>query len=148
MVAVVVLILSQRLSRTETDRPSATLLIIGCVLFGLGFVIYYLLPLSLLSSNIYLLLNIFFLLLILMLLGLVILASNLQPVLEWCFMWLCFFWEQPAVRSVAIRNFDAHRRRNAKTAIMFSISLAFMIFLQVGTVVGRLSSSFSFSLAR
>ncbi len=120
-----------KLSRTETDRPSATLLIIGAVLFALGFVIYYLLPLALLSSNIYLLLNIFFLLLILMLVGLVVLASNLQPVLEWCFMWGCFFWEQPAVRSVALRNFDAHRRRNAKTAIMFSISLAFMIFLQV-----------------
>ena len=120
-----------KLSRTETDRPSATLLLVGLALFGLGFVIYYLLPLSLLSSNIYLLLNIFFLLLILMLFGLVILASNLQPLLEWCFMWLCFFWEQPAVRSVALRNFDAHRRRNAKTAIMFSISLAFTIFLQV-----------------
>lgn len=120
-----------KLSRSDTDRPSVTLLIIGAVLFGLGFVVYYLLPLALVSSNIYLLLNIFFLLLILMLIGLVILASNLQPVFEIIYLWLLFFWEKPAVRHIAMRNFDAHRRRNAKTAIMFAISLAFIIFLQV-----------------
>lgn len=120
-----------KLSRSDDGRPSVSLLIIGSVLFALGFVVYYLLPLALVSSNIYLLLNIFFLLLILMLVGLVILASNLQPLLEICYMWLLFFWEKVAVRQIALRNFDAHRRRNATTAIMFAVSLAFIIFLQV-----------------
>ncbi len=105
----------------------------------MGFVIYYLLPLALVSSNVYLLLNLFFLVLICMLFGLVVLASNFQPVLEWLFMWGLFFWERAAVRTVALRNFDAHRRRNSKTAIMFAIALAFLIFLSV-TFSAQISS--------
>lgn len=120
-----------KVTRSNAAAPSGPLIIIGLVLFGLAFIVYYLLPLSLLSSNIYGLLNIFFLVLIAMLIGLVVLASNLQPLLERLFFWIFFFWEQAAIRTMSLRNFDAHRRRNAKTALMFAVSLAFIIFLSV-----------------
>lgn len=120
-----------KITRASTTIPSLTLIIIGIVLAALGFIIYYLVPYGLVTSNFYLVLNVFFLILLGMLFGLVVLASNLQPLLEWGYLWLFFFWEKRAVLSVTQKNFDAHRRRNAKTSIMFAISLAFIIFLSV-----------------
>ena len=120
-----------KLTRSDSAVPSGPLLVIGLVLFGLAFVVYYLLPLALLATNLYALLNIFFLVLIAMLVGLTVLASNLQPLLERLFTWIFFFWEHSAIRSLTLRNFDAHRRRNRNTALMFSVSLAFILFLSV-----------------
>lgn len=113
-----------------------------------GFLIYYVLPLALLSSNFALLLNIFFFIILGMLLGcghlssffffnthhphsLVLLALNLQPLLERYFAKLVFFWENVGVRALLVKNMIAHRRRNRKTTLMYSLSLAFIIFITV-----------------
>lgn len=120
-----------KLTRTDDARPSVTLIVSGLAMFALGFLIYYVLPLALVTGNGYLLLNLFFLILLAMLAGLVVLALNLQAWLEWGITWLVFWWEHASVRTVTLRNFEAHRRRNAKTALMFAVSLAFIIFLSV-----------------
>eukprot|EP00760_Papus_ankaliazontas_P035632 PhM_4_TR7943/c0_g1_i1/m.53665 len=104
---------------------------IGAVLAVFGFMIYYLFPMSLLQSNLALLFYIFFGVLIGMLLGLVLLALNFQAVLERGITALCFFWEKRAIRKLIIKNLIAHRLRNRKTTLMYSLSLAFILFITV-----------------
>ena len=59
-------------------------------LFGIS--IYYFLPLSLLSFNFALLINIFFWILIGMLVGMILLSLNVQYLLEKTIVHLFFFW--------------------------------------------------------
>ncbi|KAJ3055820.1 hypothetical protein HK097_009124 [Rhizophlyctis rosea] len=106
----------------------------GILMAGLGFTIYYLLPLALVSRNMELMFDLFIGLLIGMLLGLVLLASNFQPLAERVLlrgMFLVFFWESGAMHRIIKKNLLAHRRRNKKTATMFSFGLGFLIFLSV-----------------
>ena len=106
----------------------------GLVMAGLGFTIYYLLPLALVSANMELMFDLFIGLLIGMLLGLVLLTSNFQPLVERILLkslFLILFWEGGAMRRIILKNLLAHRRRNKKTATMFSFGLGFLIFLSV-----------------
>ncbi|KNC50523.1 uncharacterized protein AMSG_00684 [Thecamonas trahens ATCC 50062] len=70
------------LERNEDGKVSWALVVTGSTLAVFGFLVYYLLPLALLSFNLTLLLNIFFGLLIGMLLGLALLALNFQHMIE------------------------------------------------------------------
>jgi hypothetical protein len=79
---------------------------------------------------------IFFLILVGMLLGLSLLAFNLQRFLEiiivYVFLyWLGFIWNLKPVLQMVFKNLTAHRMRNKMTSIIFSISLGFLIFLIV-----------------
>jgi len=88
-------------------------------------------PLSLLSFNLSLLAYLFFSILLLMLMGMVVLSLNLEHFIETGLTYLFFFWEYTIVRSLVLKNLMAHRLRNRKTAVMFSMSLAFIIFVSV-----------------
>jgi hypothetical protein len=102
---------------------------VGVTLFG--FLIYYLLPLALVSFNLTLFFNLFFALLIGMLCGLVFLALNAEHFLELVVMSLFFYWERRAITSVVLKNHVAHKLRNRKTTIMFALSLSFILFIAV-----------------
>ncbi|EFA79184.1 DUF214 family protein [Heterostelium album PN500] len=119
------------IERSEDSSFSSSVAIIGLLLSAFGFGIYYIFPLSLLSFNLALLLNMFFLLLIAMLLGLILLALNLEHLLERLIVFVFLFWEKKAIPSLVIKNLVAHKMRNRKTAIMYAISLAFIIFVNV-----------------
>jgi len=44
---------------------------------------------------------------------------------------LFFFWTSATFQTVIIKNLVAHKLRNRKTAIMYALSLGFVIFLSV-----------------
>ena len=42
-----------------------------------------------------------------------------------------FFWTGSAFRTVIVKNLVAHKLRNRKTALMYALSLGFVLFLNV-----------------
>ena len=108
----------------------------GMIVFGIiaviyGMCIYYFLPLSMLSFNFKLILEIFFAILLGMLFGLSLLAFNLQRFIEMIFTYVFLFWEKKSMKSMIIKNLAAHKARNKMTSIIYSIALGFIIFLIV-----------------
>eukprot|EP00005_Dracoamoeba_jomungandri_P012127 CAMPEP_0174265284 /NCGR_PEP_ID=MMETSP0439-20130205/25948_1 /TAXON_ID=0 /ORGANISM="Stereomyxa ramosa, Strain Chinc5" /LENGTH=1033 /DNA_ID=CAMNT_0015351673 /DNA_START=86 /DNA_END=3184 /DNA_ORIENTATION=+ len=122
---------SVKLERSENSNFGSSLVITGSLLAVMGFSIYYVMPLSLLTLNFTLLLNLFFLLLVGMLLGLVILSINLEPLLEKIIVGTLLVWEKVAVTTIVLKNLIAHRRRNRKTSVMYAMSVGFIIFLMI-----------------
>jgi antibiotic biosynthesis monooxygenase (ABM) superfamily enzyme len=97
-----------------------------------GFCIYYLLPLSLLSLNLELLVNLFVALLFGMLLGMVLLSLNLVTILQSALVVvLVQWWEADIVGQLVRKNLAAHRERHRKTVIVFAVAVAFIVFLNV-----------------
>eukprot|EP01132_Coremiostelium_polycephalum_P001224 gene1224-1547_t len=119
------------IERSEDNSFSSSVAIIGLLMASFGFGIYYIFPLSLLSFNLALMLNMFFMLLIAMLLGLVMLSLNVEHILERITVFIFLFWEKKAITSIVLKNLVAHKLRNRKTAIMYAISLGFIIFVNV-----------------
>jgi ABC-type antimicrobial peptide transport system permease subunit len=113
------------------DSGSWTSILIGFGLSVFGAVIYYVLPYGLISANLPLLMNIFLFILIGMLLGLVMIALNLQHMLERFLGWLFLFWESRGIRNLVVKNLVAHRKRNQKTSILYALSLGFIIFINI-----------------
>jgi ABC-type antimicrobial peptide transport system permease subunit len=108
-----------------------TRIMVGFGLSFFGAIIYYILPFGLLSANLALLMNIFLFILIGMLLGLVLVALNLQHMLERSLAMLFFFWESRGIRNLVVKNLVAHRKRNQKTSILYALSLGFIIFINI-----------------
>jgi hypothetical protein len=131
--------------RASVQRASMALLAIGTLLTVAGILIYYGLPAALVSSDTTLLFNIFLVLLASMMIGLVLLALNLQPLLEGLLVWLAFLlmpWESGAMSSLVWKNLQAHRLRNRKTAITYATALGFIIFLAVAVNIQLSTSSY------
>jgi hypothetical protein len=108
----------------------------GYVTFGVistlyGMSIYYFLPLAFLSFKLSLILKIFILILVGMLLGLVMLAFNLQRFVEILFTHVMLCFEKKSMKKMVQINLTAHRERNKMTSIIYSMSLGFIIFLIV-----------------
>ncbi|KAH3743486.1 DUF214 family protein [Pelomyxa schiedti] len=132
------------MERAEPGKINWTLILVGMVLTVFGFGIYYVLPSSLLANNFQVMLNMFFLLIMSMLLGLVLLSLSLETLLEKIFCWLFFFWDHTAIVHILMKNLIAHKLRNRKTTIMYSVSLSFIIFIFVA--YNMQVSSFQYSL--
>ena len=101
----------------------------GALTVIIGIIVYYGLPLSLLELNASLILTIFFILLFGMLLGLVLIATNLQPFLEQALIYVVLFWEKHSMRAVLRKNMVSHRKKNRLTAIVYALALGCIIFL-------------------
>ena len=99
------------------------------VAFGVS--VYYLLPKALLSFDIALLLLIFFWILMGFLVGMILLALNLQHFLERLFVKIFFFYAGVSFKTLIVKNLIGHKMRNQKTAIMYALSLGFVIFITV-----------------
>ena len=106
-------------------------LIFGIIVVAYGFTIYYLLPLSLLSLNLGLVLQVFFCILLSMLLGLCMLAINIQKPMEKLLTYIILACETRSMRRMVLNNFKSHTSRNKLTSTIFSMALAFIIFLLV-----------------
>ena len=74
--------------------------------------IYFGLPLSILANNIGLILTIFFIILMGLLLGLVMLATNLQSAFEFLLMHILLFWETNALKMILKKNMVNHKQKN------------------------------------
>jgi len=117
------------LDKSKSGNTSYIMFGTIAVLYGLS--IYYFLPLAMLSFNFSLILKIFFFILIGMLMGLSLLAFNLQRFLEIVFTYVFLFFEKKSMKMMVIKNLSAHRMRNKMTSIIYSIALGFIIFLVV-----------------
>ncbi len=117
---------------SAADSEKKSLIIFGFLVFLYGISIYYFLPLSMLSMNWGLLLFILLLILLGMLTGLIILSVNMEYIIQKVIVCLFFFWTQAATRILILKNLTAHRIRNRKTAIMYSLSVGFFILVDVG----------------
>jgi len=106
------------------------------VLFGAaitlyGVTIYYTLPLALMSMNLSLVSQVIIFILVGLLFALVLLAFNIQPMMERFLskVFLCF--EIKSMRLMAVKNLSAHRNRNQMTALIYSLALGFLMFLSI-----------------
>lgn len=117
-------------SAVKSEKNS--LIIFGFLVFLYGISIYYFLPLSMLSMNWGLLLFILLWILLGMLTGLIILSINLEHIIQKTIVVLFFFWTHTANKILILKNLTAHRIRNRKTAIMYSLSVGFFILVDVG----------------
>lgn len=117
------------ISRSDSEPIYWSIVLIGSILFLFGFFIYYEFPLALVSSDLSLLLSIFFAMLIGMISGLVLLSINLNSIFEKIVCYIFFWWESEHIITLTLKNLVAHRMRNRQTSLMYSISLAFVIFV-------------------
>lgn len=104
-------------------------LLLGSVAVVFGISIYYGLPFAMLELNFGLLLTIFFAILIGLILGLVLIAINLQGTLELILMHLLLFWETKAIKALLRKNMVSHKKKNQLTAIIYALTLGCIIFL-------------------
>ena len=104
------------------------------ILIVFGFFTYYLAPYAFVYSNyslFYIILNI---VLVFMIIGLTLLSNLLRKPLERFVLLiiLVIFGKYKTLRSVIMKNFQAHQSRNKSTSLMFTIALAFLIFAGSG----------------
>jgi ABC-type antimicrobial peptide transport system permease subunit len=124
-----------KIRRNDTSELNGSMFGLGLLLFVFGFLIYYLFPTGLIVMNLSLIFYIFFAVLIGLLAGLVLLALNFERVCQVCVSYLLLFWESKAVFSFMQKSLSAHRRRNRKTTLMYSLSLAFVVFITVAVQI-------------
>lgn len=117
-----------RLSQLGLDVWQTALAIL---LIVVGFITYYLIPYSFTFRNFALFLGLLNAILLGMLLGLCILAQMIQPYLERLMLHLIICGDHRRLKNVVRKNLSGHGSRNKKTAQMFTICLAFVIFAGV-----------------
>ena len=115
----------------KDDGELTTQVLGGCLVVVYGLTIYYFLPISLMELNLQLILMIFFLILLGMLVGLTLLTSNLQRVLEIIMTHVLLVFEKKSYRDMVLKNLSAHKLRNKLTSLIFAMALGFVIFLIV-----------------
>ena len=86
---------------------------------------------ALLSLNLGLILNVFFIILGALIFGLTLLVSNLRGFIEVIMTYLLFFWERESMRELIKKNLIAHKRTNKLTSIIYALTLGCVIFLCV-----------------
>ena len=127
---------------------SLTQVVISIIMIVVGFLVYYLIPYAFTYNNFALFLGVLQVILLSMVLGLCLVASTTQPWIERGVLWLIVWGSDAKLLGLMNKNMSAHRPRNQKTALMFTLSLGFMIFagasfsLQAATVADTISSVF------
>lgn len=97
-----------------------------------GLMIYYLLPKSLITLNLGLLLTIFFTILMGLLVGLILLSYSFQYILEQIVAYVTFFWLNKVDFILTLKNLSSHRFKNRRSSILYALSVSFVIFVSVG----------------
>jgi len=123
--AVFVNILNKKQANT---RP---MVLVGLSITIYGVTIYYLLPLALLSMNLTMVSQIIIFILVGLLFALTLLAFNTRSFVERVCTWIFLFFEQASIKAMVLKNLAAHRRRNQMTALIYSLSLGFLLFLSI-----------------
>lgn len=108
-----------------------SLLLFGIVAVSFGFGVYYLLPLGLVSFNLSLSLSVSLAILFGMIFALALLTVNLMQILNVMVARFCLFFESSSIRLTVLKNLVAHRDRNRMTALVFSLTLGFILFLNI-----------------
>lgn len=100
----------------------------GVLTTGYGFIVYYFMPLAMISDDLGMLLRIFSFLLFCLGVGLCVLSINLERSLETFLVW-SFFWEPESFKRLLNNNLRAHMSRNKLTTLIYSFAFAFIMFV-------------------
>ena len=84
-------------------------IIFGLITFLYGLGMFYVLPLSLLSMKISLILGVFLFILMGLIFGLTLLAINMQTLVEVALTHLVLFWEKPSMKKMIQSNLRTHQ---------------------------------------
>ena len=116
--------------KLENLGVSPTTLIAAITLIIIGFLTYYMAPISFLLFDIQLFLFIMIAILITMLLGLIILTQLLVPYLQKLILKIIMFFsfKDRNLHLIVIKNLEGHKRRDQQVSIMFMVALGFVIF--------------------
>lgn len=121
---------SNRVGAASAQLPWPLLLAAAAVaLFGGA--IYYLLPFALITGDVRLLADLLAFVLLGLLLGLLMLAGGMQPMLEWVLLKLTTPCQPASLRQQIRHNLWAHRARNKAAARIYSMAVGFVIFIDV-----------------
>jgi hypothetical protein len=98
---------------SENGKPDhAPYLAFGALSVAYGVSVFVFLPLALLNFNLGLMLTLFFMILLGMILGLSMLATNIQPLLENLIVKTLLAWETVATKQLILKNLTVHRPNN------------------------------------
>jgi len=103
----------------------------GVIMIIYGLSIYYFLPLSLLALDLQLMLWIMLSILLAIIVGLIIISLNIMHPLEKLLVYIFLFYEKASMKFLIIKNMIAHKFRNQRTGIIYSLSLGFLLFAVV-----------------
>lgn len=110
---------------------SVTQIVAGVMLVVLGVVTFYLVPSSFINHNLSLFFFVFNMILVMIIFGLTFLAilifAAVERLLKWIMLNTCCRRDRHLTELIQ-KNMDGHRKRNSKTSIMLTLSLAFSIF--------------------
>lgn len=109
--------------------PNQTL--VGIMLVLLGFITYYVVPLTFYYQKTQWFLFIFDSLLIMIIIGLTFISVLIFEFVEKGFLALMMTTccrRDKRLKDVISKNLDGHRKRNSKTSIMFTLAISFLIF--------------------
>jgi len=119
--------------RLQQIHLSPTEISIGVTLVTLGFVTFYVVPLSMIMMRIDMMFLVLNFLLVVVLVGVTLLATQLQHHLELLLL-RAYLYIKPCQRPdkrlkpIISMNLKAHKTRNTQTALMFILSLNFLFF--------------------
>jgi hypothetical protein len=117
-------------TRLESLGVSSAQVAVGAGLVFFGFVVYLLIPYAFVIRDFDLMFTALNALIIVVVLGLVTLSTVAQGALEAALVH-CMMAPTPDRRfiSLVLKNLAAHRPRNQKTAVMFTIAITFVVFV-------------------
>ena len=115
-----------------TQKEFRSVVVFGIITFLYGASIYYFLPLSLISINLSMLGGIFLWILFGILMGFVLLSINVENILQKILTYTILFFTRSYTKLLILKNLTAHRIKNRKTSIMFSLSVGIFIMISVG----------------
>ena len=113
-------------------KETKTFIIFGSLTFFYGASIYYFLPLSLISLNFSMIGFIFIFILLGIVVGFVMLSLNIENLLQKLITHILLFFTKSFTKMLIIKNLTAHRLKNRKTSLMYSLSVSLFIMTSVG----------------
>lgn len=113
-------------------------ILLGLFLVVAGFVVYYLMPLSFIFSNMMMFFVLLDLVLICMIAGLCMMMYVVQPPAEVAVLYLLLWGKEMRLWTLIRKNLHSHRERNAKAYMMFLLSVACLV--SSGMMFGLLSN--------
>ena len=113
-------------------KEKNNIILFGLIMFFYGASIYYFLPLSLISFNFGMLGSIFLFILFGILLGFVVISMNIENIFQKILTYIIFFFSKNFIKQLIIKNLTAHRLKNRKTSIMYTLSVGIFIMIGVG----------------
>lgn len=94
-----------------------------------GFLVYYLIPLSFIFNRLDFFFRIMTIVLLMMVLGQLFIGQMLQSILQRAAVYLMtFVLNDKKLTQIVCKNLAGHRRRNQKTALMFTLCVGYLIF--------------------